>query len=402
MKRRISPLREFLHKESSSGLLLIIAAIVGMILANSPLSDQYFGFLAWGFEIDFGLLYLKLTSLKIINYALMTIFFFVVGLEIKRELTTGHLASKKKAIMPFVAALGGMVLPAGIYLAIAGGEAPEGWAIPVATDIALAVGLLAFMGTQVTASLRAFLLALAVIDDIAAILIIALVYSSGVSISWIFAAAVMIGMIYLAQYAGITSYLIYIFIGVLLWYALYRTGVHPTLAGVILGLLTPATPKLDADFEDIDDQSVSVVEYLEEKIHPWSSFLVIPIFAMANTGVVITEESISAAANSLVAWGIFAGLVIGKPLGIVIASLAAAKAKISDLPEGAPLNKLFATGSAAGIGFTVALFIADLAFDDGEIQDIAVVAVIVGSVISALASILLFKLPVKKLAPKKK
>ena len=390
MTRAISPLREFLHKESSSGALLIIAALLGLILANSPLSDHYFDFLALGFTVDSGIFYLKLTVLKIINYGLMTIFFFVVGLEIKRELVSGHLASVKKAAMPFIAALGGMALPAGIYLAIAGDVAPEGWAVPVATDIALAVGLLAMMGPVVTLSLRSFLLALAVIDDIGAILIIAIVYSTGIAFSWVLASVCAILLILALKKMNVNSIFIYILCGILLWYGLYRTGVHPTLAGVMLGLLTPSKEKSDSDLEDIDDGSISYIEYLEAKLHPYSSLLIVPIFAMANTGVVITEESLSAATSSVIAWGIFVGLVIGKPLGVLFAALAAAKAQIAQLPEDASIGKLAATGSAAGIGFTVALFIADLAFENQELQNIAVVAVIAASVVSALLSSLIF------------
>jgi NhaA family Na+:H+ antiporter len=390
MAREISPLREFLHKESSSGALLILAAVLGLIIANSPLSDRYFDFLALGFTIDSGLFYLKLTTLKIINYGLMTIFFFVVGLEIKRELVSGHLASIKKAAMPFIAAIGGMALPAGLYLLIAGDVAPEGWAVPVATDIALAVGLLAMMGPVVTLSLRSFLLALAVIDDIGAILIIAIVYSSGIAFSWVLASVGAILLILALQKMNVTSIFIYILCGLLLWYGLYRTGVHPTLAGVILGLLTPSTVKEDSDLEDIDDGSISYIEYLEAKLHPFSSLIIVPIFAMANTGVVITEKSLIAATSSVIAWGIFVGLVVGKPLGVLASALAASKARIAQLPEDASIGKLAATGSAAGIGFTVALFIADLAFENQELQNIAVVAIIAASVVSALLSSLIF------------
>lgn len=390
MARKISPLREFLHKESSSGALLILAAVIGLIIANSPLSDRYFDFLALGFTIDSGLFYLKLTALKIINYGLMTIFFFVVGLEIKRELVSGHLASIKKAAMPFIAAIGGMALPAGVYLLIAGDVAPEGWAVPVATDIALAVGLLAMMGPVVTLSLRSFLLALAVIDDIGAILIIAIVYSSGIASSWVLASVGAILLILALQKMNVTSIFIYILCGLLLWYGLYRTGVHPTLAGVILGLLTPSSVKGDSDLEDIDDGSISYIEYLEAKLHPFSSLIIVPIFAMANTGVVITEKSLAAATSSVIAWGIFLGLVIGKPLGVLAFALAASKARIAQLPADASIGKLAATGSAAGIGFTVALFIADLAFENQELQNIAVVAVIAASVVSALLSTLIF------------
>ena len=385
-------MREFLHRESSSGFFLVLAACLGLFVANSPLSDQYFDLLAITLKIEAGFFYLSLSVLKIINYGLMTIFFFVVGLEIKRELVAGHLSSVKKAAMPFLAAIGGMAVPAAIYLIIAGGQAPEGWAVPVATDIALAVGLLAMMGPSVTLSLRSFLLALAVIDDIGAILIIALVYSTGITFSWLAAALITILVIVLLGKTSVDSFLIYIVLGLLLWYSLYRTGVHPTLAGVILGLLAPHRVMPHADFEDSDDGSVSYVEYLGAKLHPVSSLVIVPLFAFANTGVVITSESIRDAATSAIAWGIFIGLVIGKPLGIVAASYAASKAKVADLPEGAAFNKIVATGSAAGIGFTVALFIADLAFDDAALQNIAVVAVIVASVVSALMSTVFFKL----------
>jgi NhaA family Na+:H+ antiporter len=391
MARTISPLRDFLHKESSSGALLVIAATLGLVIANSPISSHYFDFLALSFNVDSGIFYLQLTVLKIINYGFMTIFFFVVGLEIKRELVSGHLASLKKAAMPFIAALGGMAVPAGIYLAIAGDVAAEGWAVPVATDIALAVGLLSMMGPVVTLSLRSFLLALAVIDDIGAILIIAVIYSTGIAFSWLLASVAAIFLILAFTALKVRSIFIYVLCGLLLWYGLYRTGVHPTLAGVILGLLTPTFEKADSNLQDIEDGSVSYIEYLQTKLHPYSSMVIVPIFALANTGVVITEKSLSDALTSPVAWGIFVGLVIGKPLGVVVAAIAGSKARIADLPENAPLGKLVATGSAAGIGFTVALFIADLAFENQELQNIAVVAVIAASLISALLSTLIFK-----------
>jgi len=379
MARKISFLKEFLDKESSSGALLIAAAALGLIIANSPISDNYFDFLALGFTVENGIFYLQLTVLKIVNYGLMTIFFFVIGLEIKRELVSGHLASVKKAAMPFIAALGGMALPAVVYLAIAGDVAPEGWAVPVATDIALAVGLLAMMGPTVTQSLRSFLLALAVIDDIGAILIIAVIYSSGIALSWLIASIASVALLVALQKINVTSHFILILCGLLLWYGFYRAGLHPTLAGVILGLLAPVKGRTGTALED-----------LETKLHPYSSLIIVPIFAMANTGVVITEKSLTAATSSVIAWGIFVGLVVGKPLGVLASALAASKARIAQLPEDASIGKLAATGSAAGIGFTVALFIADLAFENQELQNIAVVAIIAASVVSALLSTLIF------------
>jgi NhaA family Na+:H+ antiporter len=396
MSKRISPLRDFLNRESTGGLLILIASTLGLIVANSPLSEQYFSILDFHLSLGADWYLIDLSILKVINYLLMSIFFFVVGLEIKRELTSGHLASFKKAMLPFVAAIGGMAIPALIYLAIAGGEAPAGWGVPVATDIALAVGLLTMVGPSVAASLRSFLLALAVIDDIGAILVIAFVYSTGINFSWLAAGILCVGFIALLKKVGVESTLIYCVFAFTLWFSLYKTGVHPTLAGVILGLMTPNIPRKNTRIEDIEDGSVSVIEWLEHKFHPISTFLVVPIFAFANTGVVITSQSFKGASQSLIAWGIFLGLVIGKPLGILLAALAAKRARIADLPEGASNSSLIATGSAAGIGFTVAIFIANLAFDDAQTQDIAVLAVIVASVVSALLSITLFKTIVKK------
>jgi NhaA family Na+:H+ antiporter len=396
MRRRIAPLRDFLHRESTGGLLILVASTFGLIVANSPFSDNYFSALDFPVSIGSDWYLLELTVLKVINYLLMSIFFFVVGLEIKRELTSGHLASFKKAMLPFSAAIGGMAVPALIYLAIAGGVAPGGWGVPVATDIALAVGLLAMLGPSVAASLRAFLLALAVIDDIGAILIIAFVYSTGIKFSWLAATALALILIAILKRMRVSSLAIYILVAFTVWFSLYKTGMHPTLAGVILGLMTPNIPRKESGLEDSEDGTVSVIEWLEHKFHPISTFFVVPIFAFANTGVVITTESIKGASQSLIAWGIFLGLVIGKPLGILFVSIAAKRSKLADYPEGATNSSILATGSAAGIGFTVAIFIANLAFDDAQTQDIAVLAVIVASVVSALLSVVLFKSLVKR------
>lgn len=396
MTRRIAPLRDFLNRESTSGLLILLASALGLAVANSPLADFYFSALDFHLAVGADWYLIDLSILKIINYLLMSIFFFVVGLEIKRELTSGHLASLKKAMLPFVAAIGGMAIPALIYLSIAGGNAAGGWGVPVATDIALAVGLLTMIGPSVAASLRSFLLALAVIDDIGAILIIAFVYSTGIKFSWLAAVLICLALIAALKKAGVESTLVYSVFAFTLWFSLYKTGVHPTLAGVILGLMTPNIERRGTRVEDVEDGTVSVIEWLEHKFHPVSTFLVVPLFAFANTGVVITAESIKGASQSAVAWGIFFGLVVGKPLGVLLASFAAKKSKIAELPDGVDAPSLLATGSAAGIGFTVAIFIANLAFSDPQMQDIAVLAVIVASVVSALISIALFKVLAKR------
>lgn len=396
MSKRISPLRDFLNRESSGGLLILLASTLGLIVANSPLSEEYFSILDFHLSLGTDWYLIDLSILKVINYLLMSIFFFVVGLEIKRELTSGHLASIKKAMLPFVAALGGMAVPALIYLSIAGGVAPGGWGVPVATDIALAVGLLTMIGPSVAASLRSFLLALAVIDDIGAILIIAFVYSTGIQFSWLAAGLICIALIAAFKKVGVESTLVYSLFAFTLWFTFYKTGIHPTLAGVILGLMTPNIERRKTKIEDVEDGSVSVIEWLEHKFHPASTFVVVPLFAFANTGVVITVDSIQGASQSAVAWGIFFGLVVGKPFGVLLASFAAKRAKIAELPDGVNAPSLLATGSAAGIGFTVAIFIANLAFTDPQLQDIAVLAVIVASVVSALISIALFKVLAKR------
>ena len=371
MKRRFSTLREFMANESSSGIVLAAAALLGMVVANTTLRSSYFETLDKKFVLDAGAFYLSLTTQKFINYLLMTLFFFVVGLEIKNELVSGHLAKFSAAITPFIAALGGMAIPALIYLAISGNEAPAGWAVPVATDIALAVGLVTLMGSRVSLALKSFLLALAVIDDIGAILIIAFIYSTGVIFSWLAAAVIAIATAVLLAKFNVGRGFIYLLVGAVLWYSLYRAGIHPTLAGVIMGLIVPFS--------------------LDSKIHTASSFLVVPLFAFANAGVVISHASVQAALNSKVAWGIFFGLFIGKPLGIVFSTLAAARLRVGQTPEGAKIASLTATGSAAGIGFTVAIFLARLAFDDVAMQELAIIAVIAASLASGFVSALLYR-----------
>ena len=392
MGRRKFSVREVLKNESASGFLILIASALGLLVANSPLSDTYFKVLEIDFSLGSGALAINLTIQKVVNYLLMTLFFFVIGLEIKRELTTGHLASIKKALMPLLAALGGIAVPALIYLAIAGRDAPGGWGVPVATDIALAVGLLAMLGSMVPESLRSFLLGIAVIDDIVAILIVAFVYSSGIKFSWLAMGLAVVLVVALLQKLNVTSVFAYLFLGILLWFALYKTGVHPTLAGVILGLLTPNIPRQTKMGSAGDSDSYSVIEWLEHKLHPYSAFFCVPIFAFANTGVVVNSETLSQASKSVIAWGIFFGLVAGKPIGILATTIAAAKLNVADLPRGASKSLLAATGSTAGIGFTVAIFIAQLAFKDPQIQELAIISVIFASIVSALISVLMFRI----------
>ena len=348
-----------------------------------------------------------------VNDAAMTIFFLVVGLEIKRELTSGHLASRRAAALPVAAAIGGMVVPALIYLAIAGGTDARGWGVPMATDIALAVGVLALLGRRVSAAMRAFLLGLAIVDDIGAILIIAVVYSTGVSLGWLAAAVIGVLAVVVMRWVGIYRLLPYVAMGAVVWLALYEAGVHPTLAGVAMGLLAPSTPRLQPELIDTEEladistpdqarttsdlarSSVSVVEWLQNVLHPWTSYLIVPLFALANSGIEISSTSVRDAAGSAVAWGIFAGLVIGKPLGVVLAASASARTALAEMPSGTPRRQLLGVGASAGIGFTVAIFISELAFTDPSRQAEAKLAILVASLVSALlaTAILMWRSP---------
>jgi NhaA family Na+:H+ antiporter len=406
---RISPFADFFKRESSSGILIVFASILGLIIANSPLSKNYFEILKSKLSFDLGFFAFEMDVSHLINDGLMTIFFLVVGLEIKRELSSGHLSNIKSALLPLLAAIGGMLIPAVIYLMIAGDSNPTGWAIPVATDIALALGVLSLVSTKNNATLRPFLLGLAVIDDIGAILIIAVFFSVGIKLNWLLAVLVVVGIVIALKYLKVQYIFVYVFLGVILWFSLYEAGIHPTIAGVILGLLAPSNPFVSKEYIDTEELldlstvenviktkkiakgSVSVVEWLEHQIHPWTAFLIVPLFAFVNSGIVITSQSISNAINSPVAWAIFFGLVAGKPLGIFLFTFVSLKTNIGALSGKVRWSEIFATGSSAGIGFTVSIFIAKLAFEDETLQSLAIFSVLIASVTSALLSYLLFK-----------
>ena len=411
--RLLSPLRDFLHTEAAGGVLLVLAAIVALVWANSPWQASYERLWDSVASITVSGHTLSLDFRHWVNDAAMTIFFLVVGLEIKRELTSGHLASRRAAALPVAAAMGGMVVPALIYLAIAGGTDARGWGVPMATDIALAVGVLALLGRRVSAAMRAFLLGLAIVDDIGAILIIALVYSTGVSFGWLAAAVIGVLAVVVMRWVGIYRLLPYVAMGAVVWLALYEAGVHPTLAGVAMGLLAPSTPRLQPELIDAEEladistpdqarttsdlarSSVSVVEWLQNVLHPWTSYLIVPLFALANSGIEISSTSVRDAAGSAVAWGIFAGLVIGKPLGVVLAASASARTALAEMPSGTPRRQLVGVGASAGIGFTVAIFISELAFTDPSRQAEAKLAILIASLVSALfaTAILMWRSP---------
>lgn len=408
--RLLSPLRDFLHTESSGAVLLALAAFVALVWANSPWSASYESLWSARASFSFAGHSLDLDLRHWVNDGLMTIFFFVVGLEIKREVTHGHLSNRRAALLPGIAAIGGMAIPAIIYLLIAGSEAPRGWAIPVATDIALAVGVLSVAKGRVPASLRAFLLGLAIVDDIGAIIIIAVVYSTGVAFGWIFAAFFGITVAILVRRSGIQTITVYVLVGVFVWFAMHEGGVHPTIAGVAMGVLAPSEPFLKKELVDIEDgfdatdieaakvashaarSSVSTVEWLLHLLHPWSSFFIVPIFALANSGIEVSIDGLRAALGSVVTWGIFFGLILGKPLGIFLATRLSVKSGIADMPEGADSVQLIGVGTAAGIGFTVALFITELALPNPVDQTNAKMAILFASGMAAiLAVIILFR-----------
>ena len=382
--RVMSPLRDFLNTEAAGGSLLVLAAVVALVWANSPWSGSYDDLWHSRAAIEIAGHSLSLDLRHWVNDAAMAVFFLIVGLEIKREVSSGHLAGRRAATLPVVAAIGGMVIPAGIYLAIAGGDAAKGWGIPMATDIALAVGVMALAGKGVPSSLRAFLLGLAVVDDIGAIVIIAIFYSSGVSFAWLALGAGALLATLVVRQVGVQSMVVYVGLGVTLWFALHEAGVHPTLAGVAMGLLAPVTPRFQAELVDADELtnlagveharstialargSVSTVEWLEHILHPWTSYLIVPIFALANAGIEVSNTSVEHALESPITWGVFAGLMVGKPLGVLLATKFTTRSGLADLPAGTTTRHLLGAGSAAGIGFTVAIFIAELAFDSGD------------------------------------
>lgn len=405
--RVLSPLRDFLAAEAAGGVLLAVGAAAALVWANSPWSASYEELWSNSLAISFDGHTLELDVRHWINDGLMTVFFFVVGLEIKRELSSGHLATRRAAMLPITAAIGGMVVPALIYLAIAGGSAPRGWAIPMATDIALAVGVLAIAGSRVAASMRAFLLGLAIVDDIGAIVVIAAFYSTGLAWGWLAAAVAGVGTTMIARLFDVRHTSLYVAIGVFTWFALHEGGVHATLAGVAMGLLAPTTARVPPELVDTDDltdlssveaarvstdiarNSVSVVEWLQHVLHPWTSYVIVPVFALANAGIVISRDELDDALTSKITWGIVAGLVVGKPLGILLARHLAIRSGFGSAPDGTPRQQLVGVGTAAGIGFTVALFITELAFTDPAQQADGKLAVLVASLIAAILSIVL-------------
>jgi len=407
-RRLARPIREFLEREAAGGVVLALAALVALIVANSPLGPAYERF--WSTEAGFSIgdLHLEHDLRHWVNDGLMTIFFFVVGLEIKRELVVGELNEWRKASLPAIAALGGMIVPALIYVGInLGGDNVHGWGIPMATDIAFAVGFLSLFGSRAPAGLKVFILSLAIVDDIGAILVIALFYSGGIETGWLAAAGVAVVVVMTMRRLRIWWIPAYVLVGVFLWFVTFESGVHATIAGVVLGLLTPTRPVDPKGVEDVVDNAralradpdpavlrsataqaqevVSVAERLEHGLHPWTSFLVIPLFALANAGVNLGGGALREALASRVGLGIVLGLVVGKLVGITMFSWVGVKTGLGSLPDGVGWSHTLAAAGIAGIGFTVSLFIADLAFPAGPVASTAKVAILIASGLAAAA-----------------
>jgi NhaA family Na+:H+ antiporter len=404
--RLIQPLRDFLAAESAGGALLVLGAVVGLIWANVA-TGSYEHFWDTELVLGWGSSEFAFSLREGWNDILMTLFFLLVGLEIKRELTTGHLRERRAAMLPVFGAVGGMVAPALIYLAVAGGEAPRGWGVPVATDIALAVGVATLLGKRVPSGLRTFLLALAVVDDIGGIIVIAVAYSEGIDFVWLaIAVLAVLGMVVVDR-SPIAAFTPILLLGIVLWIALYRAGVHPTIAGVVMGLLTTTRPYVSvegvnsdriADLSSVHEvvqtrltarRTVSHLEWVEHQLLPWVTFFIVPVFALANTGVKIDAGELGGQLTSAVALGVFFGLLLGKPIGVFVLASLAVKTRIAVLPAGVTSRLLLGAGALAGIGFTVAIFITELAFVDEERLAEAKVAILLASIAAALLGTLI-------------
>ena len=417
MRRRlIVPVQAFIRTESFGGILLLAAAIIAVVWANSPWSSSYFDLWATHVSIDAGPITISEDLGHWVNDGLMAIFFFVVGLEIKSEFLYGELADRRRAAMPIAAAAGGMVVPAlFFFLFNQGGEGVHGWGIPMATDIAFALGVLALLGRRIPIELRVFLLALAVVDDLGAIAVIAIFYTEDLALNAAWIAFALLFAIVGMNRVGVRSYNVYVVLGVLFWTAVLKSGVHATIAGVMLGALTPSQPYfsrrglLDAapdllhrfqvaiDRDDHDDSQAALaelaalseatespLEHLERLVHPWSSYLVLPVFALANAGVVLSSQAIDDALTSPITHGIVVGLLAGKVIGVIGATWLMVKLGLGSLPRNTNWAHITGASIIAGMGFSVSLFITGLAYEDASFISDAKIGVFAASIVAGV------------------
>lgn len=409
----VRPLQDFLRLEAAGGLVLLAATIAALVWANVA-GASYEDLWTTELTVRIGD-YEVVESLRdVVNDGLMALFFLVVGLEVKRELTVGELSTRRAALLPLFAALGGMVLPALIFLAVMGGaDGSRGWGIPMATDVAFALGALAALRRRVPPPLVAFLLGVAVIDDIGAILVVAVYYTETIEFAWLAAALCGLALIVALQRINVRVVGIYVAIGLVVWFATFESGVHATIAGVALGLLTPVRPfqspaAVSAEAVRIADatadepggpdadaglwrrlawlsrEAISPLNRVEHGLHQWSSFVVLPIFALANAGIALDAASFEAATETRVALAVALGLLIGKTLGLTAGVALATRLGLSSLPPGVRLTHVVGVGAVAGIGFTVSLFISELAYDDPAILAAAKIGILAGSAVAAV------------------
>ena len=382
----ISTLREFLKMESASGILLVAAAILAMVVNNSPLSGFYERLLNMPVEIRIGAVHIDKPLLLWINDGLMAIFFFLVGLEIKREVLEGELSNPAQVALPAFGAVGGMAVPALVYVALNRGDslALNGWAIPAATDIAFALGVLSLLGKQVPAALKVFLLTLAILDDLGAILIIALFYSGDLSLASLAVAALALVVLFTLNRRGVVSLVPYALIGVVLWAAVLKSGVHATLAGVVLALFIPLRVS--------PESAHSPLRRMEHELHPSVAFVILPVFAFANGGVDLSGTSMDMLLHPI-PLGIALGLFLGKQLGVFGFAWLAIKLGLAQLPKGVTFVQVYAVAVLCGIGFTMSLFIASLAFEHARHSFVVDerIGILAGSLISALTGYLILR-----------
>ncbi len=415
--RWLLPVEAFIRTEQLGGLLLLAATAAALVWVNSPWDESYFDFWETEISIDLGLFSIEERLEEWVNDGLVAIFFFVVGMEIKRELVHGELSSVRKAALPAVAALGGMIVPALIFTAFnATGEGARGWGIPMATDIAFALGVLALLGRSLPSELRIFLLGLAVVDDIGAILVIAIFYTDEFNVVGLWwALALLAGIVFANRVVGVRSIPVYVVLGALLWVAVLKSGVHATIAGVILGLLTPANALLPhqafrpsveglvgqyeravhADDEESADvvlgeisrlsrETDSPLDRLERQVHPWTTYVILPIFALANAGIVLSADVLRDAISSAITIGVLVALPVGKVLGVTTFTWLAVRTGVASLPSGVTWRHIIGVGLLAGIGFTVSIFVSILAFDEETLTSEAKIGVLLASILSAV------------------
>ena len=398
----VRPVQEFVQTESASSVLLILAAAAALIWANSPWHHEYERLLGANLGIDLAFWAVEGTLHFWINEVAMVLFFFVIGLEIKREITIGELSNPRVMAAPVAGAIGGMLLPLALFLLIAQGpEARQGWAIPMATDVAFALGIATLFASRVPLGLRAMLLTFVIVDDIGTVFVIAVFYSSDIQVFPLLLTCALVASMLVLYRLGVRNMIVFLIAGIVAWGAILDSGVHPTTLGAVLGFLTPWRPPVSLDgfvrtarrlldrfstggrspesqlghdqvvealigLSDLSSKAVPHVDRLEHHLHPWVAYFVIPAFALANAGVRFDAGGVSDAFASSVTWGVIIGLVVGKPLGLLVATWLAVKLG-AKLPAGVTWQGIFAIGLVAGIGFTIALFVADLAYADEEL-----------------------------------